>query len=246
VYRQRQLYKSEKLSYEKCCKLQEIGFELSKKIVPELIWDKYYEELKKYKLNFGDCNVPVHWKENKKLGIWVHGQRKNYHIGRFLSDERIKKLNDIGFEWDLRYKLKDRWEKFFNALLQFKAEHGHTDVPNTKGSKYKKLGVWVVLQRTNYRRKTFLSEERIQRLESIGFNWNLFEKGFTDKLILLEEFYRQNGHINIKSSTDPKFEMLKHWRGNLQNAFRNGRLSEEKIKKLEAAGIKLGKQNDKV
>ena len=53
----------------------------------------------------------------------------------------------------------------------FKAEHGHCNVP-TGYRQNTKLATWCSKQRTN-KGKERLSEEYIGRLEAIGFVWNL-------------------------------------------------------------------------
>lgn len=45
-------------------------------------------------------------------------------VGR-LTDERIRRLEDIGFTWSLR----DDWHKHYKELQDFKAVHGHCNVP---------------------------------------------------------------------------------------------------------------------
>jgi hypothetical protein len=42
--------------------------------------------------------VPLRWAENKQLGRWVGSQRSKYRKGK-LSEDRIKRLEDIGFVW---------------------------------------------------------------------------------------------------------------------------------------------------
>eukprot|EP00977_Amphora_coffeiformis_P016755 scaffold5296_cov163-Amphora_coffeaeformis.AAC.10 len=69
-------------------------------------WDSKYEELKEYRAQYGDCKVPQHWKKNKGLGKFVARQRYLYCLweqGKFdnnpLTQERIGKLNSLGFHW---------------------------------------------------------------------------------------------------------------------------------------------------
>ena len=59
-----------------------------------------FEALIEYKKGHGDCNVPLEWAENKKLGGWVGTQRKSY-LSNIISNDRIKRLENIGFEWNI-------------------------------------------------------------------------------------------------------------------------------------------------
>jgi len=58
------------------------------------------------------------------------------------------------------------WDESFAALLVYKEANGHCDVGTESGS----LGKWVSRQRGAYK-KNQLPEERIARLDAIGFVW---------------------------------------------------------------------------
>jgi len=62
------------------------------------------------------------------------------------------------------------WDYRFQQLVAYKEENGHCIVPQITPE----LGVWVKTQRSDYRKftngqKSGLTEERIERLKSIGF-----------------------------------------------------------------------------
>ena len=62
-------------------------------------WDDRYYQLVEYKNEHGNCRVP---RSNKALGVWVANQR--LRLGSEgektpLAEERIKKLNEVGFVW---------------------------------------------------------------------------------------------------------------------------------------------------
>jgi hypothetical protein len=59
-----------------------------------------FDALKEYKKNHGNCNVPQRWEENKQLANWVGTQRKS-HLNNKLDNDHIKRLEDIGFEWNI-------------------------------------------------------------------------------------------------------------------------------------------------
>ena len=93
---------------------------------------------------------------------WVSTQRIFKKRGK-LSTDKIRRLDEIGFVWDL---LDEQWESRFNELLTYKTEHGNANVPqDTIG-----LGAWVMTQRAA-NKKGKISEERIQKLDEIGFKW---------------------------------------------------------------------------
>lgn len=72
------------------------------------------------------------------------------------------------------------WEDRYKDLLDFKALHGHCNVPRTRGpdAPYKSLGRWVNKMRGHYKgylrgiTSGTLTAERIQLLEKAGFQWD--------------------------------------------------------------------------
>ena len=54
-----------------------------------------------YKGQYGHTRVPQKYEENPQLGEWVIEQRKQMRTG-VIREDRIRKLNEIGFEWDGR------------------------------------------------------------------------------------------------------------------------------------------------
>lgn len=142
--------------------MEAIGFIWDK---PEYDWNKMFAALEKFKEQFDDCDVPLRWPENPKLGIWVVTQRTRYKKGN-LSEEQIERLEEKGFVWDA---LEAKWEEMFGALVEFKKVQGHCNVPRSH-PEYSKLGRWVNTQRINKKKGT-LSPDHIQRLEVLGFRW---------------------------------------------------------------------------
>ena len=95
---QRGKYKKGKLSGEQVKKLEEIGFVWS--ILVE--WEENFLLLLDYKNEKGNCLVTQTYKtvEGAKLGNWVGVQRREKKKGR-LSGERVKKLEEIGFVFNV-------------------------------------------------------------------------------------------------------------------------------------------------
>ena len=64
------------------------------------LWNRKYQALKQYQMQHGNCDVPQTC--DTKLYGWLYYQRKQYKICR-LSQERIEKLDRIGFSWGRQY-----------------------------------------------------------------------------------------------------------------------------------------------
>lgn len=148
------------LSPERVARLEALSFQWEPIAAA---WEEMFASLEGYKETFGDCNVPNQWTENQKLGSWVNTQRLFHRQGK-LSSERKSRLEGLGFVWDTR---ETYWEQMFAALVDFKEQHGHCNVP-AKWDQNPKLGTWVTAQRSN---RTSLSDERKERLNTQGFIW---------------------------------------------------------------------------
>jgi len=160
--RQRNVYKNKKLLPDRLKRLEDIGFAWDPLVAN---WEVMFAALVNYKQTHGDFKVPPKWDEIPTLGDWCQQQRSAYKYNK-LSPERIKRLEDIGFEWN---PLDARWEKMFAALTTYKQVQGDCNVP-TEWDQNPKLGQWCYVLRRSYRKGT-LSADHIKRLEEIGFEW---------------------------------------------------------------------------
>ena len=63
-----------------------------------------------------------------------------------LTEERLRRLESIGFEWKVKHKMKryydKQWDQMFGRLLAFKEANGHAMVPKRYPPDLK-LGTWV-------------------------------------------------------------------------------------------------------
>ena len=84
-----------------------------------------------------------------------------------LEQDRIDRLSSVDLKWALTEAAPTvPWETRFKELVQYKARHGDCSVPQSHGQ----LGRWVDTQRRQYK-KDKLSQNRVDRLDSIGFDW---------------------------------------------------------------------------
>ena len=166
-------------------KLNDIGFQFDRKIKPRT-WEERFNELKRFKEQFGHCKVPRLFSQPsyEGLGKWVADQRmkRNYMLkGKKsnMTEERAAKLTEIGMIWSV-FKLPPKeerverkpWQHRFESLLEFKAKHGHTTVPQA----YPVIGQWCHSQRVNYKllkqgRKSAMTQEQASKLLEIGFTF---------------------------------------------------------------------------
>ena len=134
------------------------------------------------------------------------------------------------------------WETRYKWLKAYKQRNGHCNVPRTDD----KLGRWVQNQRSLYRQGK-LRVERINKLEEIGFQFKLrnitiyckakytktFDDRFDEKLKQIESFIKKEGSGWIPRQY-PEDKVLAEYANNLRRFFREGKLQEKRIKRLEA------------
>jgi hypothetical protein len=102
-----------------------------------------------------------------------------------------------------------RWDVHFNQLLSFQNEYGHTCVPQHPPpqvqQKYPHLANFCRNQRNQYKNRlnketkhlSFLTETRIQRLTSVGFEFDVRQAIWNSKYKELVEFSNEHGHLNV-------------------------------------------------
>jgi len=145
-------------------RLDKLGFVWN---VNEASWETMFQSLVDYRNVFGNCHVPRSLNHNHdlfKLANWIHKQRKLKNQGK-LPKAKIERLESLSFTWSVN---QAHWDEKFICLQRYKEEHGDTLVP-ARWKEDPQLGTWVVTQRS---RKDTLSDERIKRLDDIGFAWH--------------------------------------------------------------------------
>tara|TARA_B110000008_G_scaffold203693_1_gene202355 strand:+ start:178 stop:894 length:717 start_codon:yes stop_codon:yes gene_type:complete len=160
-------------------------------------------------------------------------QRAAYKKGQ-LTPERIQRLDDLDFVWDVHQEL---WERGFSELASYKDANNHCLVPaGYKSASSFKLGSWVGTQR---RSKDQLTPDRIQRLDDLDFFWDPFteqwEQGFSELAI-----YRDaNSHclvpVTYKSASGFK---LGSWIANQRT--KKDQLTPDRIQRLNDLGFVWG------
>ena len=73
-----------------------------------------------------------------------------------------------------------------STVKKYKETHGHCNVPRKHGP----LGIWVDTQRKSYRllkarKSARMSDDRIQKLEAIGFQWSCNQQRDSDAIMQL-------------------------------------------------------------
>ena len=227
VLRQRQWRKQGRLASERIRRLDELGFQWGPYAAA---WEEMFARLVQFRERFGHCNIPANWSEDSRLIFWVGFQRQLKKQGR-LTDERIRHLVDLGFEWDI---LTAAWEEFFARLVEFKERFGHCRVAQA-WPQDPQLGKWVARQR-RVRTRGRLSADRVQRLGALGFEWDPLIAAQEEMFARLVQYKECVGNCNVPArwTDDPQ---LAHWVEVLRRNRKRGVLSDDRIQRLDALGF---------
>ncbi|MDA9351098.1 helicase associated domain-containing protein [Gammaproteobacteria bacterium] len=167
---QRNSYTS--ISAQRRKRLEAIGF-IWKPL--DAAWERGFSLLVKFKDEYGHVLVEAKTRyEGFGLGGWVRSQRNRRDK---LEPDKIKRLEILGFTWSI---LDENWENGFTSLTTYYQRHGDCLVPvRWVDSNGFKLGTWVHKQRS---RKDDMSQQRLEKLNSLGFVWGIKKAGKEHRL----------------------------------------------------------------
>lgn len=150
----------------------------------DVTFEEKIGQLKKFYGVHGHSKVPKIHKPNPSLGRWVARMREQYRLhesgkASCLNTSKIQRLEDIGFEWTstLKHTPHANWMTMYKQIIAYKEKNGHCKVPKNYKDNIA-LGAWTRNQRAQYMlrqrgKKSPMTEERIKKLEAIGFLWKL-------------------------------------------------------------------------
>ena len=98
-------------------------------------WNERFSELLEFKQKWGHCDVPQKYAKNRNLRKWVRKHRWKYillNIGMksFISDERMLKLENVGFKWETKSSTQETMcDKNITGIQEFKQQCGHIEGP---------------------------------------------------------------------------------------------------------------------
>jgi hypothetical protein len=129
------------------------------------------------------------------------------------------------------------WEAKLSELKLFKKQFGHCNVPNHWTENHSP-GSWVVHQRSN---REIMPVKRMDKLNNIGFIWDLPDYWWDCKYTELVNFKEKFGHCNVSKGI-PGYLSLAEWCVKQRKDFKNGekRLNDQKIGKLNRLGFLWG------
>ena len=234
---QRYLYKKGKLSADRIEKLNSIGMVWSDY---DLAWETNFNLAKKYYREHGNLSIEQSYcVAGKKLGNWIVMQRVLYKQGK-LSEVQIQMLNSIGMVWD---KYDSIWQSYYELAKTFYNENSNLVIPHDYIINGKNLGNWISSQRKLYK-KGRLSSEKIDMLNALKMVWNHNYEAWDSNYRLAKRYYRQHYNLEVPEDYEVNGKKLCNWINKQRLLRSQGKLSTEKIMKLNAIGMSWNKRDD--
>lgn len=241
---------------EKVIKLIE-RIEIDKNQKYEVHWENIYAKLLDFierekrwpKKNAAD-------KEEQTLFNWCSTQknvRRNNLTGS-LNDERIKRLDSIGFKWDINGK-KRTWDESFDLVKKFVKQNGRWPI-HSSDPEESRLAKWCSKMRA-YKNRTdtsvTLTPTQIRKLTKIGIKWEVEiimlgrtkeqqEEVWMEKYNMFCEYIINNKRYPRNKAQNKYEEMLYSWWMRMAYLKRNGRLREDRAALLNKIGFRWGKE----
>ena len=162
-----------------------------------------------------------------------------------IINEKFKVIDEVRNCRELFEKLNDAltatWDMYYASAKQYYKENGNLEVParyiTEEGYA---LGSWLNNQKA-IRKGTIvgkLTEDQIQKLNSIGMIWDSLDYFWEQNFRLAKEYYLAHGNLDIPTNFKSKDgKHLGNWILRQRQLYKSNSLTDEQIKKLDSIGM---------
>jgi superfamily II DNA or RNA helicase len=193
-------------------------------------WQTFFKKVQ-LEISLNNNVLPKSWSD-KKISDWITRQRRLFSRNQ-LAENRIKILNEVeGWSWDYEQVKQSSWDEMYKSLCEHVREHGHARVRDKSLFHGVKLGTWVSIQRLRKAQGT-ITQDQIQRLEALTrWSWNPIEDDWHETYKELLSFIDKHGH-GRPNRLDPQESELAQWIGVQRSAYKDKKISAERVELLE-------------
>ena len=137
---------------------------------------------------------------------------------------------------DLSKVAFSRWDRNYMLLCEYKEKFGNMDF--SKKAKYKGINLrnWVSMQRVQYKNHK-LSEEKIKKLEKIGFDFEVSENQWMRNYEAYKQYIETLNEKNVIEYDAVEVNRLKTWINSQKAQDKKLKLSSKRKKMLEDIGV---------
>ena len=134
----------------------------------------------------------------------------------------------------------DNWNARFEQLKIYLDEHNNKyPSKSNKDPEIKILGTWVNNQRHLYK-KGILPEDRVKKLKSINFKFEMFViKSWDEMFELLVKYLTEHNKYPSQTNKNPEIKRLGVWTNTQRRFYKKGTLPKGKIEKLKSINFKF-------
>jgi len=184
------------------------NLEVGRQKRPPKSFEDRIEDLEAFKEKHG--HVLVTEKHDKSLArfcINMRAARRGTNTGRTVINEvRINALDELGFAWDKKNSFEERIEE----MQAFKEKHGHVRVTGKHDKRLHDFCVNMRYARRNPGTGMTITEDRINALDELGFEWGGKtlgfaggkKKSFEERVEELKAFKEKHGHVRVTVKHD--------------------------------------------
>ena len=216
-------------------------------------WETYYIAARQYYREKGNLKVPKSYltQTGLTLGNWIQTQRRVRagSVTGNLSEEKVRKLDEIGMVWDSK---DQSWNEALRELQAYYEEHGNLDVKARYVTENGfRLGRWVCNLRMKVKNKGLdqaLTKEQQGELEKLGMIWDRNGEKWEEYFREAQGYYLEHGDLEVpvKYVTENGVP-LGRWLAEIgsqfdeKNACRSS-LEERQLERLRQIGFKTEKK----
>jgi superfamily II DNA or RNA helicase/uncharacterized protein YjiS (DUF1127 family) len=230
---QRANYKAQRLSHDRIQRLESLPNWTWNPLSEQ--WEKMYALLLEHVRTLGTSRLPSSFvlDDGTRLGLWVSVQRRP-KTKLVMSDEHKSLLESIeDWTWD---PYETEWEETFLALVDYSNRTGTCRTP--RGYKENGFGIdsWATKQRREYKDGE-LSKDRIERLSKLpDWSWDPLNEDWEFFFHSLKKYADDHPEKPLppKDLKLTNGKLLYSWVSNQKNRFELGKLSTERIERLES------------
>jgi len=148
-------------------------------------WSFWYGKIQQY---FEKHQSSIILGEDEDISRWATDQRRDHKEGK-LSEEKIKKLNDLEF-WSWTPN-EDRIEQALKIMRDYKKEHGDLLVPASHTVDGFPIGQWISGKRS---RKDDIEPYLLAELNSLGMIWDAKVDYWLEQYQKLKRYLENNNN----------------------------------------------------
>lgn len=167
------------------------------------------------------------------------GKENLVRVDKFPIEEQVE--DSIRLVRELENTLNNTWDTWYAEACAYFSSHGNLAVPRRYVTESgMQLGVWIQTQRAvfNGKARGNLTDEHVNALNVIGMEWgSVLDSVWNETWKLAKEYYEANGNLLVPDSFQIGGIDLGKWTAYQRSRKKNGRLSAERVAKLNEIGM---------